>query len=1031
MIFIQRLFSSRSAALATGLCLGAVSLGSMAAEKLQRESLDANSRQVQVFVRLSTPAVSELNAVAIEATGAMVDDAAQRAQAARIEAEQAAFRKQLAGFGAQELSSLRVGANGIRMRVPASQIENLRSLPGVLSVGRVEIHRLDNVESVPWIGALRAAQNLGLTGKGVKIGIIDTGIDYLHANFRSGGIPGDYAGNDKAVIEPGTFPTAKVAGGWDFAGAIYDARTDADPANDLPAPDPDPLDGNGHGSHVSGSAAGLGVPGSIGAGVAPDAHLYALKVFNDTSGSTDLTSDAIEWAMDPNGDGSMKDHLDVINMSLGSPFGEPADPSAISSNNATRVGIIVVASAGNSGNVPYVTGAPGVAARAISVAATTPGGRLYSRVNVTAPADVAGLKTNFEGTGPVQLKDTGPISAGVVEAVPLNGCTALSNAAEMVGKIALIQRGTCAFATKYAAAAAAGAKAILVFNNAPGAPIVMGGLGSATIPGVMISLDDGTAVNVFATTAADSPVNVTLDVAPDASRDDQAATFTSRGPSSDQRSGFKPNLAAPGVAIVSTGVGTGTGSLTLQGTSMAAPHVAGAAALLRQEHPGLRPGAIGALLQNSTVDGNSSSDTGLARLGVGVVRVDEAALLSSYASPGGISFGRINPRYLVDRTEKVALTNMSRNRRTFWVTHVPQATYPGVTVSCPNSVSVNRYGSRDFNIQLRFDPAASAAAGAFDQASVSQTEVDGWCVLNDGTDSLRVGYLAVVDAASGMRVMSSHYPSMGDIDIRNNGPAVGFAEGFTLARSDREWSTDKYGSCDKYQHGDRGKDDSGNAKYSSRGDGDAGDHDNGDNGGGSNDDDDDSCLIGRLGVRAGDPNNYFGFSVVEFGVALNKTYQHISNLTIELFLDVDKDGVDDVDLVAADWSSLSATGTLGTYVTAQFVSGNGGFLDWIVGGWDFNDRVAILPFTTEADGGLVPSSFNYRLVVTNRQGAVDTQTGSINLADEIKPDLNSFGLGRGDSAHITVSGGEGKMLWLFPNNTDRRQDDTVYAAPGQ
>ena len=1022
MNFTQSLFSRRAAALTAGLCLGAASFGSMAAERLHREKLDANSRQVEVFVRLSTPAVSELNAAAIDATGAMASDAAQVAQAARVTAEQAAFRRQIAGLGAQELSSLRVGANGLRMRVPASQIENLKSLPGVLSVGRVEIHDIDNAESVPWIGALRAAQNLGLTGTGVKIGIIDTGIDYLHANFRADGVPGVYAGNDKNVIEPGTFPTAKVVGGWDFVGAIYDARTDANPANDLPVPDPDPLDGNGHGSHVSGSAAGFGVAGSIGQGVAPDALLYALKVFNDTSGSTDVTSDAIEWAMDPNGDGSMSDHLDVINMSLGSPFGEPADPSAISSNNAVRVGIVVVASAGNEGNVPYITGAPGVAARAISTAATTPGGRVYSRVNVTAPAGVAGFKPNLEGAGPVLLKDTGPISAGVVEAVPLNGCAALTNAAAVAGKIVLVQRGTCAFVVKYNFAAAAGAQAILVFNNA-GAPIVMGLDNTVTIPGVMISQADGNAINGFATTAADSPVSVTLDVAPDPARDDQAATFTSRGPISDGGSGFKPDLAAPGVAIVSTGVGTGTGSLTLQGTSMAAPHVAGAAALLRQKHDNLRPSAIKALLQNSTVDGNPSSDTSLARLGVGVVRVDEAAALSSYASPGGISFGRINPRTLVTATENVTLTNMSGSARTFSVTHVPHTSYPGVTVSCPSSVSVGRRGDRTFNIRLRFNPAASAAAGAFDQASVSQTEVDGWCVLNDGTDSLRVGYLAVVDAASGMQVESSRHS--GGIDIRNKGPAVGFAEGFTLASRDREWSNGKHDSCDKYQHGDRGGDDSDDNDNPSQRNHGNGDHD----GKGKDDDNDDSCLIGRLGVRSGDPNFYFGFSVVEFGVALNKTYQHISNLIIELFLDTDKDGVDDVDLVAADWSSLSATGTIGTYVTAQFISGNGGFLDWIVGGWDFNDRVAILPFTTTVDEGLVPSSFNYRLVVTNRQGAVDTQTGSIDLADEIKPDLNSFGLGKGDSAQITVSGGKGKMLWFFPNNTDGRQDDTVYAAP--
>ncbi len=984
MIFTLRASGLRAAALAAGLSLGLISTAAIGAQSLHRAPVPAGTERVEVFVRLSTPAVAELNAQSIAASGQMASSEAQRAQAAKVGAEQAAIRGQLTGLGAQELSALRVGANGLRIRVPANQIANLRALPGVRSVGRVEIHRINNIESVPWIGALRAAQKYGLTGTGVKIAIIDTGIDYLHANFRKDGVPGDYAGNDKSIIEPGTFPTAKVVGGWDFAGATYDA---SNPANNVPVPDPDPLDGAGHGSHVAGTAAGFGVPGSIGPGVAPDALLYALKVFGDGGGSTDLTSDAIEWAMDPNHDGDMSDHLDVINMSLGSDFGEPDDPSAISSNNAVKVGIIVVASAGNAGDIPYVTGAPAVASDAISAAANTPGGRVYARVNVTAPASVAGFKNNQEGAGPVLVKVVGPISAGVVAADPIKGCTPLTNAAEMAGKIALIERGTCTFLVKYTAAQAAGASAIVVFNDGANAgrvdPIVMGGLDSTiTIPGVMISSTDGFAVAAVATTTAASPVTATLDAAPDPTRDDQLASFSSRGPASDDDSSFKPDLAAPGIAIVSTAAGTGTGGVAFQGTSMAAPHVSGAAALLRQQHRHLSPAGIKALLQNSTVDANPSASTDLTRNGVGAIRVDAAAALTSYASPGGISFGRINPRALDTEWKQVTLTNMARGSRTFTGTHVPHNTYPGLNVTCPGSVSVEGHGSQSFSVRLRFNPAVAVAAGAFDNGSISQTEVDGWCVLSDGKDALRIGYVAVVDPASGMLVANALNPSA--INIFNRGPAPGFAEGFTLAAADG-------GShCDANQAGA------------------------------------DSCLIARLGVRRADPNFYFGFTVVEFGVSLNKTYQHISNLVIDLFLDTNKDGVDDVQLEAADWKSLDPTnGTLGTYVTAQFDSTGAGFLDWIVGGWDYNDRVAILPFTDTTSGGLVPASFNYRLVVTNRQGVSDTQTGTIDLANELKPDLNSFAIFRGQSAHINVTGGHGTMLWLFPTNTTHRQDDTV------
>jgi subtilisin family serine protease len=1010
MMFTQRAFSLRAAALAAGLSLGLIATSAIAAQSLHRAALPSGSQRVELFVRLSTPAVSELNAQSIAATGQMASSEAQRAQAARVGAEQAAVRGQLTGLGAQELSALRVGANGLRIRVPANQIANLRALPGVRSVGRVEIHEISNIDSVPWIGALRAAQKYGLTGKGVTIGIIDTGIDYLHANFRANGVPGDYAGNDKTIIEPGTFPTAKVVGGWDFAGSTYNAN---DPANNVPVPDPDPLDGAAHGSHVAGTAAGFGVPGSIGQGVAPDALLYALKVFGDGGGYTDLTSDAIEWAMDPNHDGDMSDHLDVINMSLGSNFGEPDDPSAIASNNAVKVGMIVVAAAGNAGDVPYVTSAPAVASDAISAAANYPGGRLYSRVNVTAPAAVAGFKNNLEGAGPVLIKNVGPISAGVVAADPIKGCTPLINAAEMAGKIALVERGTCTFLLKYTAAQAAGASAIVVFNDGASParvdPIVMGGLDrTITIPGAMISSTDGFAIAAVATTTAASPVAATLDAALDPTRDDQVASFSSRGPASDDASSFKPDLAGPGVDIVSTDMGTGTGGVSFSGTSMATPHVAGSAALLRQEHRHLSPAGIKALLQNSTVDANPSASTDLARNGVGAVRVDAAAALTSYASPGGISFGRINPRVVDTEWKQLTLTNMARGSRTFTGTHVAHNTYPGVSVSCPSSVSVEGHGSQNFSVRLRFNPAAAVAAGAFDNGSISQTEVDGWCVLNDGTDSLRVGYLAVVDPASGMLVVNAAYPSA--INIFNRGPAPGFAEGFTLAAANGGSSNGSQSHCDVNPSSARGGSDDGADNQGKQADAASAD----------------SCLIARLGVRRADPNLYFGYTVVEFGVSLNKTYQHISNLIIDLFLDTNKDGVDDVDLAAADWKILDPTnGTLGTYVTAQFDSTGAGFLDWIVGGWDYNDRVVVLPFTDTTSGGLVPASFNYRLVVTNRLGVSDTQTGAIDLANELKPDLNSFAIFKGQSAHINVSGGNGRMLWLFPTNTAHRQDDTV------
>jgi hypothetical protein len=291
-------------------------------------------------------------------------------------------------------------------------------------------------------------------------------------------------------------------------------------------------------------------------------------------------------------------------------------------------------------------------------------------------------------------------------------------------------------------------------------------------------------------------------------------------------------------------------------------------------------------------------------------------------------------------------------------------------------------------MKLRFDPSAAPAAGIFDNASVSQREVDGWCVFSDGTDSLRVGYLAAVDSASGM-IASPGAGSFG-LDISNKGPAIGFADGFTLAGSGGTGADNTYSS------------------------------------------------IAHLGVRRADPTFYGGDQVVEFGIAFDRTWDHISNLEVDLFLDIDKNGTDDIRLAARDWTVFQSTGVVGTFITAQFPVGSatfpgttqGAFLDWIVGTWDFNDRVVILPFTAKASApGQVPTSFNYRLVTADRQGNTDVQTGSIDLANEIVPDLNSFGLAKGDSVHINVNR-EGKTLWLFPNNHDWVQDWAVFAAPG-
>ncbi|NLN69821.1 MAG: S8 family serine peptidase [Chloroflexi bacterium] len=303
---------------------------------------------------------------------------------AQLKSDQAAVLDQILNIRGAEVTqigdSFTKTLNGFMLHVPASAVDEIRSIPSVKSVTRAPEDEVNLMESVSLIRANDVwSYSGGHTGEGITIAIIDTGIDYTHATFVDSGdsadYSADYSANDPKIVEYGTFPTSKVIGGYDFAGSNYDAGGNW--GSPIPDPDPDPLDENGHGTHVASIAAGLGT--DFGAGVAPGAKLYALKVFGKV-GSTNLVLHAIEWAMDPLGQGNLDHPVDVINLSLGSSWGpaDTNDPKFIAIENATSIGVVVVAAAGNSGNSTYIVSSPSTADSAISVAASTtqpnPGG---------------------------------------------------------------------------------------------------------------------------------------------------------------------------------------------------------------------------------------------------------------------------------------------------------------------------------------------------------------------------------------------------------------------------------------------------------------------------------------------------------------------------------------------------------------------------------------------------------------------------------------------------------------------------------
>ena len=661
---------------------------------------------------------------------------AARAQMARIMAAQ---RRVLALLGisgkkAKELYSVQTAYNGIAAKIDASLVPQLRANADVKGVYALPIHYLENSSSLPFIKAASAwAATGGISGDGVRIAVIDTGTDYLHANFGGPGTASAYAANNRAIIEPGTFPTTKVVGGMDFAG---DAYTGAN----APVPDPDPLDCNGHGSHVAGTATGLGVNAdgttfagpwdgsvpfssfSIGPGVAPRAQLYSLKVFGCT-GSTGLTTQAINWAVDPNGDGDPSDHVDVINMSLGSNFGLSNDASASASSNASLAGVVVVTSAGNGGDTHYIVGSPSTSPRAISVANIVDFGIQQATTTINSPAVIAGNKASLPAafnpliltptsiTGSVKLADDGstaPFPGSPVGTVGTlsDGCQAFA-AGFFTGQIALVDRGGgCGFTFKVKNAQDAGATGVIVANNVAGT-ISMGGTDpTITIMSLSITLADGNAIKGQLGVG----VNATLTFN---HLGDTVSGSTSRGARRGDN-GPKPDISAPGTSIVSTGFSTGNLSATISGTSMASPHVAGAMALLRQLHPTWSVEELKALVMNTanhdlfTGINGTGPKFGTARTGAGRIDLEDASngevvAFSDDSSGGvGVSFGapEVVGTASIQRTVRVA--NKGAVDASYDLSYAALTDAPGVSFSFPDgpNVTVPAGGSTTLTIQL-------------------------------------------------------------------------------------------------------------------------------------------------------------------------------------------------------------------------------------------------------------------------------------------------------------------------------------------
>lgn len=372
--------------------------------------------------------------------------------------------------------------HGLSVKVDRSQLTTLKHLEGVKAV--YPIFRLslppqtsepDLATALAMTGADIVQTELGYTGKGVRVAVMDTGLDYDHK---------DLGGDGVQRSNSNVFPTARVIKGWDFVGDAYNADPTSAAYNPTPSPDPYPDDCNGHGTHVAGI---IGAKGTV-KGVAPDVVFGAYRVFG-CDGST--TSDIMLAAMER----AYHDKMQVLNMSIGSAFQWPQYPTARASDRLVMKGMVVVASIGNSGgNGLYSASAPGVADKVIGVASFD-----NTYVNLAAftisPDNTKIGYGNAAGAPPAPLSGSLPMARTGTISSTADACSALP-AGSLTGKAALIRRGGCTFYTKAYNAQQAGAAAVVLYNNVAGrfSPTVAG-TPPITIPVVAISDTEGALID--------------------------------------------------------------------------------------------------------------------------------------------------------------------------------------------------------------------------------------------------------------------------------------------------------------------------------------------------------------------------------------------------------------------------------------------------------------------------------------------------------------------------------------------------------
>ncbi|MBC8159955.1 MAG: S8 family serine peptidase [Roseiflexaceae bacterium] len=617
---------------------------------------------------------------------------------------------QLEQRGAQVVFQTQLVYNGMAVVVPAGDLDALRSIQGVAAVQVITPKSQSEANISALISSsLTQAAPEGASGAGVTVGVIDSGIDYTHADFGGLGTTPAYVENNPLLVEPGSFPTRKVTGGYDFAGDNYSAIGDATAI--VPMPDADPLDCTGRGTHIAGVIAGVGVGANgkpftgpyqpsgryaalrIPPGVAPAASLYALKVFGCAGTTTTLTTQALEWAVDPNRDGDPADHLDIVIIALSTPFGSSDDPDAVAVQRATELGVTVVAAAGDGGGGFYSVNAFASASSAIAVGAS-----IGSPAPLSAPADAYTDPACFDRgdlVGRIVSDGEGEITNRSDDCTYTVGFAAYRKFDELIDHQHIFDATTAEIAPGRTIRLA-----IALPNCATQIDLFRGP--------VLYSLQ-GRRYNTRLISARH--IGGTNYCAPETALTYGLPDTTARGLQRGNGE-LKPDLVAPSININSAGAGSGNGSSQFSASWTGAAQVAGAAALLKAQHPSWAPAQIKAALMNSAapvlMDDETVYPPSLAGAGqLDLSRLTNIGLLvQGETGSASLSYGApaISQPWTASRS--LRLQNESSAPLNVTLSETAAAREPGITLEYPKSpIEVPANSTVEVSVSMAIDPA--------------------------------------------------------------------------------------------------------------------------------------------------------------------------------------------------------------------------------------------------------------------------------------------------------------------------------------